>query len=232
MHDFAEIRLDLSFLKISVELDALEESWRTWERGLPDLIKNEDERLSRKWSIPDDPGGGDEEIWRAIYTLVNNDLPRMFRSGVLVLLWAILESAVIKAADALKANGMHRLSIRDIRGENDLDAMKKYFENVLKFALFKNDDEREKVEMPRVLRITVSHWNGRIEESFQKRGARDWKQIESWQRLGVGISFDNFYLEFSPAFIENILLSVSNSIRDLLDRVVDACAITVRTQAT
>jgi hypothetical protein len=230
VHDSAEIRLDLTFLEISVELDALEEFWRTWERGLPDLIKTEEERLCQKWSITDDPGGGDEEIWRAMHTLLNNDLPRMFRSGVLVLLWAIFESAVTKAADALKAHGKHGLSVRDIRGDNDLDAMKKYFENVLKFPLFKTDDEREKVEMLRILRNTISHWNGRIEESFQKKRPGYWKKLESWQKLGIGISFEYFYLEFTPAFIESILLSVSNSVRDLLDRVVAACAITRRTE--
>ena len=157
---------------------------------------------------------------------VNHDLPRMFRSAVLALLWAIYESAVYQAASCLKEKDHHGLSIKDIKGKNDLDSWRKYFEHVLKFPLFNTEAERSRAEMLRALRKAILHANGRIDEAFMKRP--EWKLIEGYEKARIGISFDYSYLEFTAGFIEEMLSSVSSSMNDLLDRVGKACSV-VRT---
>ena len=112
----------------------------------------------------------------------------MFRSTVLVILWAIFESAARQVAEALRVKRGLALKVKDIHGKDELDRLNKYFKNVLQFSLVTGDEELNRLDALRILRNAISHSNSRVDEDFQDKKKEDWTKIKRWAVARTGLS--------------------------------------------
>lgn len=213
---------DFRFLDLGLELLALKDYATLVERELPVLAESARDRLFDDWL---GPNADEQEIdWAqsAVTVFTEYELPRMLRSPILVQLWAIYESAANRVAHTLRERGNHSLTLRDINGRNDLDKLEKYFEHVLHFPLFNDEETRNHLEMLRVLRNAISHSNGRIDDAFKERKKDDWRKIRNWAAADPGISLDVGYLDLSAEFVQRVLEKVGTSMDNLIDRALKA----------
>lgn len=206
------------FLQLSVELSALKDYWNTIEQQLPNLEEVATNRLYQEWLGPNADEQEIEMVGSSVALFTQYELPRMFRSTVLVMLWAIFESTARQVAEALRIKKGFALKAKDIKGKDDLDSLNKYFVHVLQFPLVETNEEFNRLDELRILRNAISHSNSRIDEDFRDKKKEDWKKIKGWADAGRGLSVDMGYLDFSRDFIELALATVGESIDKLKAR--------------
>src|SRR5437762_1011742 len=114
-------------------------------------------------------------------------LPRLYRSPVLVHLWAVFESAVIEIARYIREQDQHALTVDDLRGTNDFERSQKYYEHVLRFPLIEIEGIKEQLNMLLLVRNGIAHCNGRVEaiKPTKIEIIRRWE--ESHGGISVGI---------------------------------------------
>lgn len=206
------------FLQLSVEISALKDYWNTIEQQLPNLEEVAANRLYQEWLGPNADEQEVDMVGSSVALFTQYELPRMFRSTVLVMLWAIFESTARQVAEALRMKKGCALKAKDIKGKDDLDSLNKYFVHVLQFPMVETDEEFNRLDELRILRNAISHSNSRMDEDFRDKKKEDWKKIKGWVDAGRGLSVDMGYLDFSRDFIERALATVGESIDKLKAR--------------
>jgi hypothetical protein len=214
--------MNFAFLELSVELSALKNYWDMVERQLPTLVDEATDQLFQKWLGPNPNEQDVDMASSAVTSFTEFELPRMFRSTVLVILWAVFESAARQVAEALRQKKGLVLKAKDIKGNHELDSLNKYFQHVLEFPLVRGGDELSRLDALRILRNAISHSNSRIDEEFQNKKKEDWKKIQDWSTAGTGLSVDMGYLDFSKDYIEGVLTTVGESVENLIARAQEA----------
>jgi len=107
--------MNFTFLEVSLEISALKDYWNTVERQLPTLEEEARNRLFQEWLGPNPDEQDIDMASSAVTTFTEYELPRMFRSTVLVILWAVFESAARQVAEALRRKKALVLKVKDIR---------------------------------------------------------------------------------------------------------------------
>jgi len=207
--------IDLRFAGIEAALFVVLRHLETVEIQLPQVAESERERLQNEElsGVNDDYEYHDIKRW--IDDFVENVLPRLYRSPILVELWAVFESGIVEIAEYLQKEQGHSISVHDLRSNNDFERAKKYYERVLHFPLLTIDDINERLHMLLLVRNAVAHCNGRIEVIKEDR----LRQIRAWEKKYGEISADGDYLSFTAAFLEKMAQAVKASLEDLIGRV-------------
>ena len=114
MGDSVEVDLnemiDVRFSEIEAELFAISEHRDAIERQLPAIINTELRRKERvAKNYPDE-----FDFLRVTEDFLNEVLPRIYRSSMLVQLWAVFEGAIIEIAKYLREKTGHSLDIDDV----------------------------------------------------------------------------------------------------------------------
>jgi hypothetical protein len=205
--------IDYRFLEIEAELLALGEYSEAVERQLPFAVQSETKRLESELVGAEEYELHNMEQW--IYQFTEEVLPRFFRSSILIGLWAIFDSAVLRIARYLQRERGDALSIQDLRGKNDFDKYQKYYEHVLGFPLIGVEEMREDLDLLLLVRNALAHSNGLVEmikpENLQK--------IRSWERVHGIVSTEREYLSVSTEFVQRMSRAVSVVLSDLMRRV-------------
>ena len=136
------IVLDFRFTEIEAELFVTLKHLRTLEQQLPLIRKTERDRLEQ------DLEGLDQDEWYAtsqwIDEFVDDVLPRLYYSPLLVQLWAVFESGIVEISKYVQERQAQRLSIYDLRASNDFERAQKYYADVLRFPLIEIDGAQER----------------------------------------------------------------------------------------
>lgn len=205
--------IDYRFLEIEAELSALSEYSEAVERQLPFAVESETKRLEAELTDAEEYEQHSIEQW--IYQFTEEVLPRFFRAPILVALWAIFESAVLRIAGYLQKESGHALRINDLRGKNDFDRYQKYYEHVLGFPLIGVEEMRETLDTLLLVRNALAHGNGLVEmikpDNLHK--------IRSWEKTHGGIFTEHEYLYVSTEFVQRMTRAVSIVLNDLIRRV-------------
>lgn len=213
-----QINIDLRFVDVLYELNAVEQYITSFESQLPDIIKQEEEktynRIREKQLTIND--GETDIIRQEFYDLTENVLPRYFRNAILVTLWSIFESAIIDIAKALQSEHKKALSIDDLKGDF-LERTKKYFLHIVNFPLNVSGREWQRINMLKVLRNAIAHSNGRLENITKDK---DKKEIQKWEKENIGLTVEMMgNIMFSRAFVEEIFFCVNSFLSRLIDDV-------------
>ena len=153
---------------------------------------------------------------RWIDEYIDEDLPRLFFSPVLVQLWAVFESAITEISKYVKEQQGELRSIEDVkRGANDFDRIEKYYEDVLGFSLIQIDGAKAQLDMLLLARNAVAHSNGRIEAIESKRLSR----LHEMERRNEGVRIGSHYISFYIGFVRQMAHTVSSVVEDLIRRV-------------
>jgi hypothetical protein len=205
--------IDIRFVEIEIELDVLNEYRRGLEHQLPSIIRAETARLEVELAEIEDYERVSYEAWIAQFT--ERDLPRFFRSPILVALWAIFESSIRKIAGHLQKEGSHSLKPDDIRGTNDFDKYEKYYAHILEFPLVKAKEMRSNLQGLLLVRNAIAHTNGEVAMIKDS----NLKKINEWSKTVQGISIQAGYLHFTADFVEKMISVVTAVLTDLVSRV-------------
>ncbi len=213
------ITLDFRFVEIDYELWALGEYLDTFEQQLP--LLREQKRAEKLAQLRGQNLDKDvDEVSIALqehYELVDHALPRLFRGPFLVALWSVYESAVVDVANYIKDQQKQSLAMDDIRG-NFLDRAQKYFDHILKFPLYTDDQVWQHLRMLAELRNAIAHANGRI-EAVRKTSQR---KINDWEKQDIGVEIVHGWLLLSEDFSREAYQTVRDSLQDLVARVKSA----------
>jgi len=208
---------DFRFVESYYELFTIGDFLDVLEKQLSAVIKKEHESFNDKIRKKNHDLDDIEldEIRQNMYRLVDELLPRYFRSPFLVTLWAVTESAIIEVSYYLQQQKKQSLSIKDIRGTNFLDRAKKYFSHILNFPLFNDQEVWNRLDMLRTFRNIIAHGNGRIEAIKSKE---DLRNIKRWSKNNYGVTITISNIIFSEKFLQETYTIVSSGLFDLLDR--------------
>jgi len=210
------ISIDFRFHEVKYELWALGEYIDMVERQLPIVERQEIDRVTSRLRAE---GLEHDEAERSIASqtmvdLIENVAPRYFRGPILVALWAIYESASVEIAEYLREKKSALLALDDIRGNSDLDKTQKYFNKVLNFPLYTNDQAGNCLRELNLLRNELAHSNGRFSRIRPARRG----EIERLATRGVTVSQTDTLL-FNNQFVRETFETVDSSLRDLITRV-------------
>jgi hypothetical protein len=141
-------------------------------------------------------------------------LPRLFRGPFLVSLYAVYESAVIEIAKLFQAQKGIEFSIMVQKGKNFLDKAKKYYEQIIYFQLYSDEETWKRIIILSKVRNAIAHANGRIE--MLKPKAQE--NIKNWENQNIGISSMSGFVVIEENFLRETLRLVSASLNDLVER--------------
>lgn len=204
--DLNEI-IDLRFSEIEAELFVITEHADAIERQLPAIIKSEFERME----IVAERHPEEENYLQWAEDYLNEVLPRVYRSSILVQLWAVFEGAIIEIAKYLREESRHSLDIDDVRGGSDYERAITYYEKVLRFPLLGIPGAKEHLDIlllarnaiARVIRIRPSKLN----------------KLRVWERDRGGIVVGVYYVSFTESFVRKMTEVVCLTTQDLIIRV-------------
>ncbi len=125
--------IDIRFRAIEAELYVTLHHLQLLDQQFPSLAGSERARLEKELD------GLDREEFlttlRWIDEYVDQDLPRLYFSPILVQLWAVFESAITEIAKYLREQQGQLLKLEDLRASNDFERAEKYYEKVLRFSI-------------------------------------------------------------------------------------------------
>jgi hypothetical protein len=109
------VMLSFLFFDIEQELFAIEDFRVAMERQLPIVAKNETDRYYEEAAQHDEEAvRHGMEQWAHMFS--EETLPRLFRSQILVTLWAVYEAAIDEIGEHLRRRGGHSLKPDNFRG--------------------------------------------------------------------------------------------------------------------
>jgi len=205
--------IDVRFRSIEAELYVTLDYLQILDRQSLIVARSERKRLEQELE------GLDEEEF--LYTLrwideyVDEDLPRLFFSPILVQLWAVFESAVIEISKYLKQQQGQPLSIEDLRGSNEFDRAEKYYRDVLRFPLVEIAEASEQLHNLLLARNVIAHSNGRIEAI--KPGTL--QRLRDLASRHSGVHVGSHYVSFPIGFVKQMTHTVSYVLEGLMRRV-------------
>lgn len=211
--------IDLRFVYVFYELQALDRYIKSFEEQLPILVTQEREKASAEITEKEHDTDPDEldANRQELIELTDEILPGYFRSSVLVTLWAIFESAINDIAKEVKDQQDQPLGLNDIKGDL-LERAKKYFNHVIKFPIKTDGEKWERLQMFKVLRNAIAHCNGRLENIKNQEVL---KEIKKWEHDNIGINTSTVFgnLIFSKRFVRETYSTVYQTLDDLDVRV-------------
>jgi len=137
-------------------------------------------------------------------------LPLFLRNTFLVSLYAVYESTVTDVADMMKERQSQSLSMSDLRG-NLLEKALKYYNHILKFDLYVNEIDWNRIKMLLELRNAVAHSNSRIDMIKDNKK----NKISAWESQKIGLSFRNGYIIIEEQLAESLFASVRSTLINL-----------------
>jgi hypothetical protein len=205
--------LDFRFNEIEAELSVILDHAEAVERQLPAIAKSERERLEEGLEGLDPDEWYGTKQW--IDEFAEEVLPRLYRSPVIVELWAVFEAAIVEISKYLKEKGGHSLDVDDLRGSNDYERAQKYYADVLGFRLMEIEGVKEKLDTLLLVRNVIAHCNGRVEAIKPAR----LQKISRWEKEQGGIVVGFYYVSVTEEFIKNMARAVKTTLDDLIKRV-------------
>jgi hypothetical protein len=211
----SNLLIDFRFTEIEAELWVTLEHLNALDRQFPVITKSERERLER------DLEGLDRDEWYAtlqwIDEFVDEVLPRLYFSPVLVQLWAVFESAIIEISKYLKDKEGQSLSVDDLRGSNDYERAQRYYRDVLRFPLIEIEGAKERLDLLLLARNAIAHSNGRAEAIKPAK----LQKLRQWESERGGVLVGPYYVSFSIGLVKEMAHSVKTVLEDLIRRVKD-----------
>ncbi len=209
--------LNIMFLEVHYELNALKKHISIIESQLPMIIKSEQEKAKKAWCH--DEKVTDEAIIKLkhyeINELVEIALPKYFRSSILVTLWAIFESAIHEIAKVeMKQQKLNKIFIDS--GNSFFERFKNYYKNILKLPLETDGKSWQHLKMFYVFRNAIVHANGQLDNIKNESNKI---KIKQWIKDDIGIKENKGNLLFSPEFIIKTYDIINNILKDLINKV-------------
>ena len=208
---------DFRFIEIFHELYALENYMNSIESQLPDLIKKEEEKAYeniRKKQCENNPIEC-QQMEQELYELIEDVLPRYFRNQIIVTLWAIFESAIIKIAKKVKDQKKIPISLNDINCDF-LEKTNKYFNHILKISIDTRGSSWQHLRKFYLLRNSIAHGNGQLDNI---KNTEDRNKIIQWENENIGITTMGGNLICSSDFIRRTYAVVSKVLENMTERV-------------
>jgi hypothetical protein len=205
--------IDFRFLEIEAELSVTIDHLEIIDRQLPVIRKNERERLEQGLEGLDRDEYYGTLQW--IDEFVDDVLPRLYYSPILVQLWAVFESGIIEISKYIQREQGQALNVDDLRGTNDFERALKYYEDVLHFSLIGIEGEKERLERLLLARNVIAHSNGRL-EAIKPARLHKLRQLE--KELGV-VLVSTYYVSFPIGFVQEMAHTVKIVLEDLVRRV-------------
>ncbi len=201
-----KLNLDLRFVEFNSELYALDNYISFVEDKIKSLLKQRESEI--KAEIKKNNLTPDDALY-ALYkleinSLNNRFLPKYFRNPIIVTLWAIVETCLKSIAEYIGEQENKKLRFKDIRAENFLLCIKKYFEYVLNFPILSDQKIYNKFYEVMKLRHLIVHNNGKISNP---KDAGNIKFIKDLMNKYKTISLD-----FDEIIISKKYINVSFSI--------------------
>jgi hypothetical protein len=207
--------IDFRFMEIEAELSVILDHLEALDRQLPTIQKSERDRLERGLE------GLEHDEWYGtlqwIDEFVDEVLPRLFYSPVLVQLWAVFESGIIEISKYIRNKEGHLLSVDDLRGNSDYERAQKYYRDVLRFPLIEIEGAKERLDLLYQARNAIAHSNGRIEAI--KAGKLE--KLRKWEKERGGVLIGLHYVSFPIGFVKEIAHNVRAVLEDLIKRAKD-----------
>ena len=161
----------------------------------------------------------DRQPWSQFAHEIHDDyvefqLPFILYNSFLVSLYGMYESAVTRIAGHIQKKKEQKVSLDANKKGDFLDHAKKYYRDVLKFELSKNNRSWERLKILAELRHAIAHANGHLE--MVKESKR--KKIRTWMEKYIGIEDYNGDIVVSQIFVRETFDIVKDCLEDLLKR--------------
>lgn len=210
-----KIKVDFRLLDVSLELHALEDHYELINKQLLHLSEAEEAALwdyrRTEGLTPEDPEWdfARQEFDNKVEFLI----PRIFWGAFIVALYAVYETGVTEIATLLQKSQGQEIGINDLRGDF-LKRANKYYKNILKFALYSDNEVWRNIKMLAELRHAIAHVNGRLD--MLNENSR--RKITEWSKQTAGIAIYDNYLVFDSKFAKKILTHIRTSLESLIER--------------
>ena len=217
--------LNFDLIRIKEEFWALQDYLRLLENQIPNVIAAQEEyhKEREREIILNNPDEIECDLDISLNDQDNNFIveeviPRLFRSPFVVMLWASFEIGMITIARVIQeeCNLAVPFDSEYHRKKPFITRVRKYFRDELKFALPISEQDFGELEKLRVLRNAIAHAGGLV----QSANSKDRIKIQQWLRIDSGIrsNFDG-YLVFSREFLEKNLQFVKNCMYNVIQHI-------------
>ena len=141
---------------------------------------------------------------------VREELPRLVVNPFIVALWALFESVITDLASLIQKKQGKALSLNDIKGDNFLKRVDKYYRYVLQFPLDLNSDNEARLNFLGAIRNAIAHSNGRL-SSLSKANQKAIQENDiqgvsrsSWDYLVLEVEFACSSFELVEELLRNL----------------------------
>ncbi len=205
-----EVPVDLDILKD--HLKHIEEQAEQWRQSAEDILDTMLEKLPTL-------SQNDRRPWSQFSYDIHDDYVKsrpqyILYNPFLVSLYAVYESAVTQIASLIQEKNGQQVPLDDNKKGDFLGYAKKYYRDVLKLELFKNNQSWERLKILAELRHAIAHANGHLE--MVKESKR--KKIRNWMDKDIGIEEYCGDIIVTQSFVRETFDTVKDNLEDLLKR--------------
>ena len=206
-----EVSSDLDILKD--HLKHLEEQVDQGHQSAEDILDTMLEKLP-SFSLEDDRRAWSQFAHEIHDDYVEFQLPFILYNSFLVSLYGVYESAVTRIAGHIQKKKGQKVSPDANKKGDFLDHSKKYYRDVLKFELSKNNQSWERLKILAELRNAIAHANGHLDLVKDRKR----KKIQQWIEADIGIEAHYEDIIVSHSFVRDTFDIVKDNLEDLLKR--------------
>jgi len=212
------VKIDLRFIFYEMELSSLKEFFEVIEKQLVNLReeKKSEFKALLKGRTPEMDEGDIDIAQDEFIRFIEHTLPRFSRNPFMVSLWAVYESSIIAVAEYIRNEKGKGLGIKDIKGDDFFKRAKKYFDHVLEYPLYTDDNELERLRMLMILRHCIAHANGRINDIKDEKAVN---KIKEWEKANTGVLIEDGCIMLTEDFLRTSYILVNKSLQTLFNKV-------------
>lgn len=208
------LKVDFRFLEVSLELDSLNDLLVTIEDQEKSLSKLRLEEVNKQINSDSEEVEEWEILKHKYYYQTEHIYPKSFRGSYIVTLWATAESTLIEIANYIQFKKEVKLNFSDIRGNNIINRLEKYFTRVLGFKFFVRETLLKFDELY-LLRNCFAHANGRM-DALKDNDRNRLNKINEDMRL---FEDNNGYILVHMEYLHSAYKLIRSELNLLIDQV-------------
>lgn len=206
------IKMDLKYpgIDVSVELTVLRAYLSQMEIGIQSVCNN--------YIAQEMASYGDSEPWeyQHVYQIAEEEMPRIIRMPIVVMLCSVFENSVSRLLDYAKEKENKTLAPKDIKAKSKIHTYNKYMKHVLEYDFSFDEKTIQNIKRIYLVRQYVAHSNGSLANVSKEKMAQLTKISNQVDGIEFGESGTSMNIDISYRFLEESFTVIASSLKDLM----------------
>ncbi|MFK3866019.1 hypothetical protein [Pseudoalteromonas rhizosphaerae] len=150
--------------------------------------------------------------YQHIYTIAEDEMPRIIRPPFVVTIYALFENAIAQLIEYSREKECKALTLKDINGRSPMSKYNKYMKHVLNYDFQFSTSDMNKIANIARIRNYIAHSNGNL----PKQNGDILDSLEKVCKVVKGVSVEGYTLDINSSFLIYAMEVIESILRKLM----------------